>query len=212
MSKFGFPRCLRAVVPVMVLGVGLAGCIGNSALDNLAYAKPTGTAFDTALYDNYAFLARSFGDVGAARHTVFDYEGSWSLNGTDKAIASLANAFAAKAVDAAQGTFVDPEPAVDPATHEMRDRLLRVLEPARDAFPRDGARVQADYDCWVLNAAVPAQAAAAAQCRASLDKLLPRVEAEVQDYVAKLEAQAKEEQARLEQARRQAPSDDVQMP
>jgi len=56
---------------------------------------------------------------------------------------------------------------------------VRALTPGRDTFPRDAARAQADYDCWMLNATVPSQAQAAAQCRHSLDATLPRLENEV---------------------------------
>ena len=41
------------------------------------------------------------------------------------------------------------------------------------------ARAQADYDCWMFNAMVASQAAAASQCRASLGGSLSRLEADV---------------------------------
>lgn len=203
MAKFGFPHHSRALTFAALVGLGgaLAGCLGNTSLDDLNFTKPTGTAFDNALYANYKFLALSFGDVGEAKRAVFDFNGSVSLNETDKNVASLANAFAAKAVEAARGEFVDPEPSASPATHEVRDRLLRALEPARDAFPRDAARVQADYDCWIMNSAVPSQKTAAERCRASLDKILPKLEAALAALQAKQDAEAQKAAQAAQSAR-----------
>lgn len=195
MANVRFPPLSRATACAVLIGMGasLGGCIGNSALDNLEYTKPVGTAFDTALYENYSFLARSFGDVGEAQRAVFDYNGSYSLNGVEKDIASLANTFAEKAVESSRAEFVDPEAARDPASHEMRDRILRALEPARTLFPRDAARVQADFDCWILNGRIPAQKSASEHCLASLQKVLPRLETAIREQQAKLAAQKKPE-------------------
>jgi outer membrane protein OmpA-like peptidoglycan-associated protein len=175
-----FLRSVAAGTVLISAGLLLSGCVNNTPLDDLEYAKVTGSPFDTALYKNYAFLARSFGDVGSASHSVFDIAASWSLNDTDSEVAGLANAFAQKAVAASKGEFVDPEPARDPASHEMRDRLLRALEPGRDSYPRDAARAQADYDCWLLNATVELQKPASAQCRKSLEVTLTLLESETE--------------------------------
>jgi hypothetical protein len=160
-------------------GLLLAACIHNTAMDDLDYVTPGGDAFNMALYKNYAFLAHSFGDIGAAKHTVFDFSGSLSLNGTGNDVARLADAYAEKAVDAGKGEFVDPEISHNPQEHAVRDRLVQALAFGRDGFARDAARAQADYDCWVLNATIDSQKAAAERCRASLDKTLPLLEAEV---------------------------------
>ncbi len=157
----------------------LAGCVNYTALDNLADARPTGAAFDQALFKDYAFLARSFGDVGPASYTTFDQEGSMSLSDSDRAVAALANSFAAKAIALSHGEVVDPVPGRDAKSHTLRDRLVRALTIGRDSFPRDAARAQADYDCWVLNATVPSQERAAVQCQHSLDVTLSRLENEV---------------------------------
>ena len=157
----------------------LAGCVNYTALDNLADAHPTGAAFDQALFKNYAFLARSFGDVGSASYTTFDQEGSISLSNSDTAVAALANSFAGKAIAISHGEVVDPMPGRDAKSHTMRDRLVRALAIGRDSFPRDAARAQADYDCWVLNATVLSQERAAVQCQHSLDVTLARLESEV---------------------------------
>jgi hypothetical protein len=180
-----------------LLGAGalLAGCINNTPLDDLEIAAPTGTPFDTALYKNYAFLARSYGDVGEAQHEVFDYAGSISLNGTENGVAELANTYAAKAVDASKGTFIDPENSRTPNQHELRDRLTRALDPGRVAFPRDAARAQADYDCWVLNGTVESQKTAAEQCRKSLDETLALLESETQQLADEAKAAADSKKA-----------------
>jgi OOP family OmpA-OmpF porin len=66
----------------------------------------------------------------------------------------------------------------------MRDRLVHALGEGRDSFPEDAARAQADYDCWVLNGTVPSQAAASAQCRASLGMTLAQLERDIHPPVA----------------------------
>lgn len=187
-TPFSLIRRAGAFAILLGAGLTLGGCLNATPLEDLNYVSPEGSAFNMALYQNYAFLAYSFGDVGAAAHKAFDYDAAWSLNSTEKPIADLANAFADKAVMASRDEFIDPEPARDVSTHEVRDRLLRALESGREGFPRDAARAQADYDCWVLNSSVAAQKPAADRCRASLDKTLPQLEKET---TAALEAAEK---------------------
>jgi hypothetical protein len=167
--------------PLLALAAGLAltGCMNFSPIDDLSTASPPSTPFALALYKNYTFLAQSFGDVGQARFSSFDEDGSIPLTETDASVADLANSFAEKAVLLSKGQIVDPEPSRDTRTHELRDRLARALAPGRDSFPRDAARAQADWDCWRLNSLASSQAAAAEQCRRSLEVTLPRLEAEV---------------------------------
>ena len=95
-------RFLLAIV-TGAAGMMLAGCVNFSAIDDLKEAQPAGTAFDQALFKNYAFLARSFGDVGASSYTTFDQIGSLSLSETDSDIAGLANTFASKALQLSRG-------------------------------------------------------------------------------------------------------------
>ena len=181
MAQIGLSRRFTAIVTGAAAGLLLAGCVNFSALDDLKEAPPpTGSPFDLALFQNYAFLARSFGDVGQASYTTFDEAGSISLARTGNDIAGLANTYAAKALLLSHGQMADPETSTNRDSHAIRDRLVRALTSGRDTFPRDAARAQADYDCWMLNAALPSQAPAAAQCRASLDVTLPRLEGEVQ--------------------------------
>jgi OOP family OmpA-OmpF porin len=164
---------------VILTALGLGGCVNNIALDNLQDTPPPGTPFQQALYQDYAFLARSFGDVGLSGYMPFDLEGSTSLSNTNNDVAGLANTFAQKAQTLARGLVVDPEPGRDNYSHNLRDRLVRALVTGRDSFPRDAARAQADYDCWMLNALVTSQASAATACHRSLGVTLPRLEAEV---------------------------------
>ncbi|MDE2163878.1 MAG: hypothetical protein KGL29_04460 [Alphaproteobacteria bacterium] len=157
----------------------MAGCVNWSPVDDLKAATPTGSPFSVALFEDYAFLARSFGQVGAAGYTTFDQQGSISLASMDNDVANLANEYASKALALSRGEAVDPEPSLDLASHGLRDRLVRALTPGRDTYPRDAARAQADYDCWMLDKTVVSLAAAAQQCRRSLDVSLSRLESEV---------------------------------
>ena len=167
--------------PLMGLaaGMALAGCMNFSSLDDIETAPQPKSPFALALFQDYVFLARSFGDVGQAGYIAFDQEGSIPLTDTDQGVAALANAFAAKALALSRDELVDPEASRDVRTHELRDRLVRALNPGRDAFPRDAARAQADWDCWRLNERTTGQAAAAQQCQKSFITTLPRLEAEV---------------------------------
>jgi len=173
-----FPKLVKRGA-VAAAGLMVAGCVNFSALDDLKLATPPAGPFERALFTDYAFLARTFGDVGQASYTAFDQEGSIPLAKTDAAVAELANAYAAKALLLSHGSQVDPEASKDLVSHDLRDRLVRALTQGHDIFPRDAARAQADYDCWLLNATVPSQGHAAAQCRSSLNASLPRLESEV---------------------------------
>jgi len=170
--------------PLLVLAVALAGCVNFSPLDNLDTVTPPTDPFELALFKNYAFLARSFGHVGEAQYGNFDQAASLSIAQTDNTIADLANAYADRALRLSREEPVDPEPSVDIATHEQRDRLARALLTGREAFPRDAARAQADWDCWHLNASVTSQMAASQACHKSFEVTLPRLEAEVAPVVA----------------------------
>ena len=171
-SRF-LPRFAAAAVLVI-----LGGCVNEYALDDLRDTTPTGSAFSKALFKNYSALARSFGPVGAAAGVAFDRGGSFELTEMDSAIGALANDFAEKAIIAARGSNVEPEPGVDVPTHKMRDRLIRALERGKDTFPVDAARAQADYDCWMMDGKVDALKASANKCHASLEISLTRLEGE----------------------------------
>lgn len=156
----------------------LFGCVNNTALDDLPETKPEGSAFNKALFKNYSGLARSFGSVGAAAGVSFDLEGSMELTGMDSRVGALANAYAEKAIIAARGSLVEPEPGIDVPTHKMRDRLIRALEHGREAFPADAARAQTDYDCWMMNATVAQMKPSSKRCLKSLENSMKRLEAE----------------------------------
>ena len=180
MAQYGTSRRFPAMAAAAMAGLLLAGCVNFSPLDNLKTAPPpTDSPFDRALFQDYSFLAHSFGDIGQASYTTFDQEGSISLAKNPNDTAALANAYASKALQLSSGLPVDPEPSRELASHELRDRLVRALDKGRDDVPRDAARAQADYDCWLMNATVASQAQASAACRSSLNITLPRLETEV---------------------------------
>lgn len=188
----------------------LAGCINATPLDDLEYAKPTGTPFNTALYQDYKSLAHSFGHIGPSAHRVFDYNGSISLNDKDEEIAMLANSYASKAVQSANGDFVDPETSTTVEGHEMRDRLLRAMENGRDWFPRDAALAQANFDCWQLNTPIAGLDKAAAHCKASFLKVLGDLETETNAQQAQIDAKRKAAKEAQDAARKKAIEDQKQ--
>ncbi|MEI9991050.1 MAG: OmpA family protein [Rhizomicrobium sp.] len=155
---------------LFLTGLALAGCVSTSALDQLAGTTPTGSAFTQQLFRNYSYLANSFGGGGSP-----DSDGVVSVFGggdTD----TLAEAFATKALIAARGSEPEPEPSIDGDSATARARLVHALAEGKDRFPADAARAQTDFDCWMLNSAVESQAGAAAQCRASFDRSIARLE------------------------------------
>ncbi|HUO90810.1 MAG TPA: OmpA family protein [Rhizomicrobium sp.] len=166
---------LGAGLALAAAGLSLAACVSTTALDQLATTTPTGSAFTQQLFRNYAYLANSFGISG---EDAFDSDGSGSLfDGGD--LAALAEAFAAKALIAANGTEVEPEPAIDGDSQQARSRLLQALSEGKDRFPADAARAQTDFDCWMLNSSVEQQRGAAGQCRASFGNSIARLESEL---------------------------------
>jgi len=178
-----------AVAAALLSALALAGC-GGSAFDDLNDTTPQGSAFQTALYRDYAYLARSFGAVGHGGGSSFDAGASMSLSDVDDSVADLAESFAQKAVNAANGEDVEPEDAPDdnPDAQNMRVRLLTALDQGRDKAPADAARAQADYDCWILDATVDSQMNASHRCRQSLDQSLARLEQDVGGMAAAPEA------------------------
>ncbi|HEY8949798.1 MAG TPA: OmpA family protein [Rhizomicrobium sp.] len=167
-------------IAVVAVALALSACAGNGLLDDLDQAQPTGSDFSKELFKNYSYLAHSFGDAGDSAGTAFD-SNSGSDDSGSMDVGDLVNAFAQKALDAAQGQEVLPEPApdgnADAAT--MRDRLLKALEDGRGKFPADAARAQAEFDCWILDARVDSLRGASAQCRRGLDAALSQLEHEL---------------------------------
>lgn len=171
------PSVSTRIAFVLAATMGLAAC-GSSAFDDLADTTPQGSAFQVALYKNYSYIARSFGAVGKSSGESFDASASESLSDIDDSVADLANSYAQKAIDAANGKDVEPEDAPDDNSdaQTMHGRLLTALDQGRDKVPGEAARAQTDYDCWIMNARVDSQAGASAKCRKSLDVSLSRLE------------------------------------
>ena len=168
---------LGAGLALAAAGLALTACVSTTALDQLATTTPTGSAFTQQLFKNYAYLANSFAVSGGSG--AFDSDGSPSLFDGSGELGTLAEAFAAKALIAANGTEVEPEPAVDGDSQQARSRLLQALSEGKDRFPVDAARAQTDFDCWMLNNTVEAQRGAAGQCRASFGNSIVRLENEL---------------------------------
>jgi outer membrane protein OmpA-like peptidoglycan-associated protein len=174
-------RILQRTITVAVLAVAtlaLSACVSTSSLDDLDSATPTGSAFAQQLFHNYSYLAHSFGSSGS--DDSFDADGSMTIFGDDDSgTGTLAEAFATKALIAAQGTEVGPEPSRDSESAAARDRLVKAVDAGKDRFPADAARAQTDFDCWMLNSTVASQAAAAAACRGSFAGSIVRLEREI---------------------------------
>jgi OOP family OmpA-OmpF porin len=163
-----------AGITLTLAALALSACVSTSALDQLSTATPSGSAFTQALFKNYSFLANSLN--GGSTSDDDDVLSIFDDSGGDTS--DLAEAFAAKAMIAANGTEVDPEPGFDGESQAARDRLLRALADGKDRFPSDAARAQTTFDCWMLNRTVASQRAAAEQCRSSFSGALARLEAE----------------------------------
>jgi OOP family OmpA-OmpF porin len=168
---------------VLAAALALSACAGNGLFDDLDQAQPVGGPFAQALFKDYSYLARSFGDVDTSASSSFDAEQSDSQGSGegDLEVSDLANLYAQKALDAAKGNQVAPEspPDGDNDASAQHDRLLKDLEAGSDKFPEDAARAQVEYDCWILNRRVPSMHDAAQQCRAGLDSALGRLEQEL---------------------------------
>lgn len=179
MTAFSRPAPSRIPAGVALLAaLALGGCVSNAPFDELGQVQPTGSAFSQALFKNYAYLARSYGLQNAPSGTAFDAEDSMSISAVNSDVATVANAFAAKAISAAKGEEPLPEPAPpgDDKIEALRLELLRALNKGRTKAPVEAARVQSDYDCWLMNAAVDELAASAAQCRRAFDASLAKLE------------------------------------
>jgi hypothetical protein len=157
---------------IVALGLTLYGCMSSaSSLDQLGSATPSGSSFAQNLFKNYAYLARSFGPGTKSSDGMLDF----GMFGSDDEANDLAEAFATKALIAAKGVEVEPEPASG-AAGAMRDRLVSALAAGKERFAIDAARAQADFDCWMLNSSVSTQRGAAEQCHASFNSTLARLE------------------------------------
>ena len=131
------PRLSRTGLALVSLaGLSLAAC--GTQLQEAQQTLSQGTAFQRSLYAGYLALAQSEYDSG-------DYRDS--------------DAFAQRAIRAAKGEGVAPEPVArrDLAGGAARDRLIRSRARLLAAFetgaaertPDKAARAQTLYDCWL---------------------------------------------------------------
>src|SRR5215470_8798074 len=99
-----FTKMRTKIVALAAASTLLSSCalldIGSSDIDRLKDAEPSGTAFQQEQFKDYAYLARSFGEAPSGQ------------------METLANAYAAKALTAAGGEDVAPEP---PATSDQTE-------------------------------------------------------------------------------------------
>ncbi len=171
---------MTAVLAIGFLGLMLAGCFGGP-LDDLDSATPQGSAFSQALYQDYAYLARSFGDL----EDVDDPDG-WLpfIQTVENPLRPVAEAFANKALLAANGLEPAPEPAINAASQSARTRLVPLLDQTKARFPADAARAQAQYDCWIFNSYVQSQADAADTCRRGFESAVLRLSGDLRGNAA----------------------------
>jgi outer membrane protein OmpA-like peptidoglycan-associated protein len=177
-SSRGF---VRFAFVAAVAGCALSACVIQSSYEQLDAVTPTGSAFSKALFKDYAYLSRSFGADTARAGTTFDADGSIPLTPFTSDETDLANAFADKALVAGRGeeVVVEPAPDGDLASQQVRLRVLTAIDGGRDKAPEDTARLQTDYDCWIMNSRVDTQKAAAARCRAAMNSMLAVVERQI---------------------------------
>jgi hypothetical protein len=204
-------RRLRAIFGASGLAAAVAGCVGTTALSQLDTARPIGDAFSQDLFKNYAFLAHSFGAVGAPRSgTPFDADQSIQVGSMSAGVADIANAYADKALAVAQGDDIlpdDPDPNLKDS-EALRAQLLRDLDQGRDKAPERAARAQADYDCWVLNARSDELRRASQACHRSLTYSLAQLEQAVAAVAAAPPA-AQPAQSAAPDSAAQAPANDA---
>jgi outer membrane protein OmpA-like peptidoglycan-associated protein len=176
------PRPARPVLARFSLAalaaLALAGCATTTAYDKLANTKPSGPPFAQALFHDYSDLAHSFGMADTPSATAFGATEAYSLSGLSPEVAAVADAYAAKAMTAAEGQ--EPLPEAAPPDSDMgenaRLKLLRALDQGRKRAPAIAARAQAEYDCWVMNSPVPKLAASARHCYHAFTTALARLE------------------------------------
>jgi outer membrane protein OmpA-like peptidoglycan-associated protein len=177
-SSRGF---VRFAFVAAVTGCALSACVEQSAYEQLDAVTPTGSPFSQALFKDYAYLARSFGTDAPTAGTSFDADSSIALTSFTSDVTDLANAFADKAIVAGRGeeVVVEPAPEGDLPSQQLRLRVLKDIDAGRGKSPEDTARVQTDYDCWIMNGRVDSQKAASMQCLRALNSMLVVLEREL---------------------------------
>jgi len=165
----GQGRRLTMLAGAAILALGLAACSSDDELGE-------GTAFTQALGKDYTDLSGQASALPAepAESGFFASLNPFSSSETSSDL--LAQAFTAKAELANAGTEPEPENGTGTVQTTIRSRLVTALAASKDQFPEQAARAQADYDCWVLYAAVPTAMAASQACKTALDSSLIRLE------------------------------------
>jgi outer membrane protein OmpA-like peptidoglycan-associated protein len=176
-------RVARFARIATVLGGALAldACVEQPSYEQIDTVTPIGSAFSKALFKDYAYIARSFGNSAALAGTTFDADNSIPLTDYTADVTDLSNAFADKAIVAGRGeeVVVEPAPEDDNAAQIVRMHVLRDIDGGRDKAPEETARVQTDYDCWIMNGRVDSQKEASIRCRHSLDNDLAALESKI---------------------------------
>lgn len=152
----------------VAIAVFLSSC-ASYQLDDAREMTPSGDPFTQALYDAYL------------NHSARAYE---------EENEELSNAFASRAIAAAQGTVVAPVVPVSGALQPgrgsiatfdaARGRLVTALSSGRSAAPAQAANAQAAFDCWYLRAIDPeSDAAAVSRCQSEYNSSITALEAAI---------------------------------
>ncbi len=159
---------------LLCISLVLASCAGDEDV------TASGSPFSQALFKDYTDLATQASSAPApeAPDTGFfsDLAGIFG-GGSDNPASAVADAFHAKADQAAKGNEPAPEPApADPLAQSMRARLVAAVARGKDQFPDQAARAQADFDCWALDSGAANLLGEAQACRGALNTSLPALE------------------------------------
>ncbi len=168
----GMVRGVVILAAACLLTVSVAACSSDSDEETPA----TGTPFTQALSKDYSDLSGQASALAADKTESSFWDSLNPFSSSDTSSDILAKAFTTKAESANGGTEPEPEAPIGPAQAALRARLVVAVAAGKDQFPEQAARAQADYDCWVLYAAVTSAAAASQACKTALDASLPRLE------------------------------------
>jgi outer membrane protein OmpA-like peptidoglycan-associated protein len=170
----GRSSCRLALATFLCASLVLAGCAGDEEV------TASGSPFSQALFKDYTDLATQAASAPApqAQDTGFfsDLVNIFS-SGPENPADAVADAFRAKADQAAKGGEPGPEAApADPMAQTLRGRLVAAIARGKDGFPDQAARAQADYDCWILDSGASNLASQAQDCRSALNTSLLALE------------------------------------
>ncbi|MDP9196681.1 MAG: OmpA family protein [Pseudomonadota bacterium] len=152
-------KLLAAMASLALLG-GCAALQGESALEALNRAKPSGSGFTQALTEEYKALAN------------FEWKDMYDYTDGMR--------YAMKGLAAAKGEVVMPddlskrqlEPQHRAALTDARGQLMGYLDGNRDRNPKTAAHAQAMFDCWAEQQEENWQYDHIAHCRDSLMAIL----------------------------------------